>query len=573
MDNLILGALCLFLGRSLVHAIPLGNITKPTTLTYPGETITWIPCGNIDNRLVECGNLTVPMDHFNATNNLPDNKHFNIALVRLRSPDPNATVSMFLNPGGPGGSGTSQIFSSGATLSAILGDAPGTPHLLGFDPRGINLSTPLASCMPPSAHEDAELRYAINARAGSVRARKPLEDSGELWAWTRARAQACADAMGPHGAYINTPQTAADMAAILDALGQEKLYYWGFSYGTLLGATFATMYPDRVERMIIDGVANQFDWYNKQLDREMMADTDRVLFGFAEECVKAGTPRCALAELAETGQELFDLILTELIKLRDDPISVYVDNTTYGVLDYWSVFHDGIFQALYQPAANWAEMAQILAALFKGDPTLAFNAWGRSHSGDSIEDGYTFVTYNDGASGPETWNVTNRHELVDYLLPFFNESLFGEGQLEYYFSKQAWAIPRTHTYKPCPKVHTHHPLLVLSTTYDPVTPLVSARKARDTFPGSQLVEIKGYGHCSLAVPSTCAAQYIRDYVRHGKLPEKEVQCEGDGDVYFPELEETALRLRDVAPDDDEARLRAAQLELAKEKWPSMWKFR
>ncbi|KAL1836443.1 hypothetical protein VTJ49DRAFT_5143 [Mycothermus thermophilus] len=570
MDSFLLGALCLVLGRSLVHAILHDTSIHPRTVTYPGESIAWTPCGTINNRALECANLTVPMDHFNATNNLPDNKHFTIAMVRLRSPDPNATKTMLLNPGGPGGSGTSMIYTKGAQLHTILGDGPGTPHLLGFDPRGINMSIPRASCIPPEVFENTDLRRDIGAVASSIRAKKTLEDSGELWAWTRAWAQACAEAPGPHAAYINTPQTAADMVAILDALGQKRLYYWGFSYGTVLGQTFATMYPERVERVIIDGVANQVDWYTQQLDAEMMTDTERVLEGFAEECVKAGKERCKLAEMAGSGEELVEVILREIEKLKEDPVGVYINSTVYGVLDGWKVMNDAVFPALYKPA-TWGDLAELLAALFNGNATPAFLEFGRKGAWDSIMEGFKFVTFNDGVSGPERWNVSNRHELVDILLPFFNESIFGDTHLDVYFSKQAWALPKTHTYEPRSKVRTAHPLLVLTTTYDPVCPLVSAQKASAVFEGSRIVEIKGYGHCSLAVPSTCLARHVREYVLHGKLPKGDVKCDRDGNLYFAKPDNATSMLKAVAVDDEDQRLRLAQLELARDMWPSAWR--
>ncbi|KAL2133153.1 hypothetical protein VTI74DRAFT_2814 [Chaetomium olivicolor] len=255
------------------------NNTPPVLLTYPGERISWTPCGTLANRTLECSNITVPMDHFhtpthNGVTDLTNN--FTIPLVRLRS---NKTTSssnerlpnILLNPGGPGGSGTNLVHRRGAQLADIVGDGF---HLLGFDPRGVNQSVPLATCYP-----DQQTRVDLSG----VRNKKVEEDSGELWAWTSNFVRACSDTMSEHGKYVNTPQTAADMNWILDAVGQRGLYYWGFSYGTLLGQTYATMFPERAERVIIDGVANQFDWYDSLIDGERLADTDGVFDVFVEE--------------------------------------------------------------------------------------------------------------------------------------------------------------------------------------------------------------------------------------------------------------------------------------------------
>ncbi|EAQ83632.1 hypothetical protein CHGG_10036 [Chaetomium globosum CBS 148.51] len=529
-------------------------------ILHSGEHIRWTPCGarTIADRTLECASLTVPMDHFNTTNNLPDDKSFTLPLVRLRSRNPtSATRNLLLNPGGPGGSGTAIVHRRGAQLADIVGDGF---HLIGFDPRGVNGSTPRAACYPT-----VDDRRALSA----VRAKRVVQDSGELWAWTQGFVQACADTMGDHGRYINTPQTAADMNAILDAVGQEGLYYWGFSYGTILGQTYATMFPDRVERVIVDGVANQFDWYEELLDAEMLTDTDRVLEGFMEECVKAGEADCALAELAGTKEELLELVLKGVAKLEDEPVGVYVNNTAFGVLDYWAIWQNGVFPALYKPA-TWRDLATNLALLLRGNATAAFLSYGREEAWESLGDALKFVGLNDGTSGPGNWPA-DRAELVDQLLPFFNLSLFTDIQYDYYFSKQAWAIPHTHTFVPKKKVKTAHPLLLLSTTWDPVCPMVSAKGANEVFEGSQIVEVKGYGHCTMALPSLCVAHHVRNFLYDGKLPEGPVQCEADGKPYFSKPEEVSSLAQFQTLGTEDKLIWRAQQELARDSWLGPWR--
>lgn len=518
-------------------------------LRYPGERIEWAPCGTLAGRDLECSTITVPMDHFNPDTAV--NKVFTVPLLRMRSPNATAT-NLLLNPGGPGGSGTSLVHRRGAAIAAVVGDAF---HLLGFDPRGMNDSRPLATCYPTT---DARRDLA------DVRAKKLEEDSGELWAWTRNYVRACKDTMGEFAGYVNTPQTAADMNSILDAVGQQGLFYWGFSYGTLLGQTYATLFPERSERVIIDGVANQFDWYDALLDAEMLADTDHVFDGFVEECIKAGKDRCALAGLASSKEALRDKLVVEINKLRDEPLPVYVNNTIYGVLDYWAVWGNGVFSALYRPA-GWTDLADNLAALLKGNATAAFLAYGMDRAWDSEGDGLNFVSLNDGAAGPDRWQ-TNRTGLVTELLPFFNQSLFSDTELDFYFAKQAWAIPRTHSYVPKRGVKTARPLLLLSTTYDPVCPLVSARSAKDAFEGSQIVEVKGYGHCSLAVPSLCVAKHVRTFLYEGKVPDEYTVCEADGTPYFGKPEDHAAFVMSESRTKEEQQIMLAQQELARDSW-------
>ncbi|KAK3317556.1 Alpha/Beta hydrolase protein [Cercophora scortea] len=528
--------------------------TKDPSMNCGENVCCWSTCGTIADRDVECSTIYVPLDQFNASNNL-DGKNFSIPLIRLRGK--NATRSILLNPGGPGGSGSNFLYRRGADLHTIIGE---NFHLLSFDPRSINQSRPLANCYPtPEARRNLS----------PVRDKRIIEDSGELYAWSANYVHACADTMGEHGKYINTPQTAADMNSILDAIGQEDMYYWGFSYGTLLGQTYATLFPERSKRVIIDGVANVFDWYESPLDREEMTDTDNVFRGFVDECIKAGPTKCALAGLADNTEQLFEKLVTSIGKLRDEPLSVYVNNSVYGVLDYWAVWNDGIFPALYKPA-NWYTLATNLASLLQGNATDAFLEYGQERQWEANDDSTQFITLNDGASGTKFF-PQGRLALVEELVSYFNQSMFSETELDFYFSKQAWSVPKTHTFVPKKGVKTARPLLILTTTYDPVCPLISARSANDAFEDSRIVEVKAYGHCSLAVPSMCIARHVRDFLYEGKLPDENTQCEIDREPYFVKPDEGGKTLSLAAFDDpEERRIHLAQVQLARDLWFKPW---
>ncbi|RYP35443.1 hypothetical protein DL767_003850 [Monosporascus sp. MG133] len=541
--------------RSLIHSSwrPLINPSRchENLLTYHGEHISWETCGELSNgRPLECSNIDVPMDQFNPENS--GNKTFSIPLIRLRGK--NATQNLILNPGGPGGSGVEFLFRRGEQLSAIVGEGF---HLLSFDPRGVNGSRPLASCYP-----DEETRRKLSP----VRDTKPFEDSPDIYAWTQNFVKACADTMGEHGKYVNTPQTAADMNSILDAVGQsDDMIYWGFSYGSILGQTYAALFPDRSKRVIIDGVANQNDWYASLWDFESLEDTEHVLEGFFDECIKAGK-NCTLSSLARSKEELWDKVLSLAASLEQQPLSIYVNNSVYGALDYNKVMYNAIFPALYKPL-NWYGLANRLAKVLEGNATEAFLAYGSGDAWDLAGDSNRFVLLNDGLTGPENW-PQDREALLDKLQPFFNSSLFGATQVHDYYDKQQWILPTTHTYVPRKGVKTAHPLLILSTTYDPVCPLVSARAANAAFEGSQIVEVKGYGHCSLAVPSTCLAKHVRNFLYNGTLPNNYTQCDVDG-PYFIKPEEDAKAIPRKHFDDlEEQRIHLAQVEFAMDPtWP------
>ncbi|KAK0649068.1 Alpha/Beta hydrolase protein [Cercophora newfieldiana] len=529
-----------------------------TSLSYAGERISWTPCGVIADHDLECSTISVPMDQFNASNN-HGGKSFSIPLIRMRGK--NATQNLLLNPGGPGGSGVEFVYRRGVQLNTIVGEGF---HLLSFDPRGINGSRPLASCY--ATPDDRR-----NPNFSPIRGKNVDWDASEAWAWSSNFVRACADSMGEHGAYLNTPQTAADMNDILDAVGQEDMYYWGFSYGTLLGQTYATLFPERSRRVIIDGVANQFDWYESPLDREEFEDSDKVLDGFLDECIKAGPDNCTLASLAETKEDLSTALTASLNDLRDNPVAVYVNNTAYGILDYWDL-RDAIFSAMYRPP-SWYELSANLASLLHGNATPAFLAYGfESPPSNDSTDALYVVSYNDGASGAAHWpnDITSTLASVS---PILNLSLFSSSEYTFYFSKAAWSIPRTHSYIPKRGVKTAHPLLILSTTYDPICPLISARSANDAFEDSRLIEVKGYGHCSIAVPSMCITRHVRGFLYNGTLPEENVQCEADGKPYFVKPgQDGKTKMTAEFDDAEERRIHLAQVEMAAAEglWPKPW---
>ncbi len=495
---------------------------------YPGESIAWTPCGEIDGKPVECSSLDVPMDQFDATRS--GNKTFSLPLMRRRG-GANATTNILLNPGGPGGSGLDFMRRKAGAVHAIVGEDDF--HLLSFDPRGIAGSRPRAECFS-SADRRLELTPSFTGE---------VPQDTKLWAETGNLMRACADHMGEHGPHVNTPQTAADMNSILDAVGQDNLYYWGFSYGTVLGQTYATLFPDRSERVIVDGVVDDFLWYDELLMKTDFVDTGHAFSGFFDECVKAGA-ECPLHFVADEKRALERNVTTFIDSLREEPVSVYVNSTFFGTIKYETVM-TGVFTTMYRPK-DWYGLAENLAQLMQGNGTAALTAWGglghnfSDPSGGATESG-RFVEFNDAPAGPSRWPATKRAALDDVILPYVEAFLpYSAGNVGHYMGRAQWPIAKAHDFGAARHdVATRHPLLVLSTTYDPICPLVNAKVARGAFVGARLVEVQGYGHCSLAIPSPCSARIVREFLVKGTLPEKEhTKCPAEG-AYFinPDEEE------------------------------------
>ncbi|KAL3419804.1 hypothetical protein PVAG01_08302 [Phlyctema vagabunda] len=492
------------------------------------DGVKWEVCDEINNHTIECARIDVPMDHFNKSSG----KTFSIPLIRLLATNTSATggKTILLNPGGPGGSGVNFLYRGGEMLNRVIGEGF---NLLSFDPRGVNGSVPQASCYASSAQRAEEIFHT----PWDV-----VSESGEMFTRAENLAKACIDTMGEHGAYMNTPQTAADMNSILDAIGQEKMYYWGFSYGTTLGQTYAQMFPERVSKLIIDGVSNLDDWYNAYYDEEDLVDTDKIFAGFVEECFKA-KENCPLYTSPKgkpfaTALELKNYLDKFLFQLEEEPIPVYLDNSNYGSVTRRGVAANGIFPALYKPI-SWPILAKNLAELINGNATAAYSAYSDSWVAQVLDDETnTFVVQNDNIkSGPEApvhgiksiQNFTlSAPEASDLVSRYMGSDLF---------LRSSWSIPTTHKFRPqyhpeFPRVKTAEPILVLSTTFDPVCPLVSAKKAHNSFEGSGFVEQSSYGHCSISMASLCMAKHVRSYFYDGVLPEKGATC-GIDTEYFP----------------------------------------
>ena len=473
---------------------------------YNGESISWTLCGEKDDDELERSYIQVPVDQFR--NEKDNSKTFSIPLLRRRGKS--ATHNLLVNPGGPGSSGLSLIHRRGKRLREIVGD---TFHIVAFDPRGVGESHPLAIGY---LNQEKRERYAPPA-VYDIR-----KDSPRLLAWAANFTKACAETMGEHGKYINTPQTAVDMNNIIDALGQDTMFYWGFSYGSALGQTYATMFPQRSERIIIDGVVDLFEWYSDLLQPRRFTDTDKVFTGFFEECIKAGET-CPLYTLGKTADELRNRVMTFIESLNDNPISVYKDSETYGVLDSRAI-RSAMFYALFFQD-KWRALAHNLAQLMQGNGTDALIAYGLKEPIPLSSEHMKIIKSNDGVSGREHW--PQKQNFLNLLAPFLEKYPHAMEQIEEYHVRAQWEIEKTHKFVPLSGVQTMHPLLILSTSYDPVTPLASAKRARDVFQNSRLVEVQGYGHTSLAVRSDSASKYVRDFLTNGNLPRNNVRCEGD----------------------------------------------
>ena len=215
----------------------------------PSRKLTWEPCYE---DAYECARLDVPMDWIDPT----DDQRVILGVIKLKaSTAKNASDykgAVFFNPGGPGGSGVYAMQDRGAKLQGIIGN---NHDLISWDPRGVGVTLPRADCWNGSAEKR---RLWALGDIGIINSHPGI--SSDLYSRSTAFAEMCERNMNategllPH---LSTAAHARDLLELMQQAGEEKLKYWGFSYGTVLGGVFASMYPDKIGRFVSDGKSRQ----------------------------------------------------------------------------------------------------------------------------------------------------------------------------------------------------------------------------------------------------------------------------------------------------------------------------
>ncbi|GKQ39430.1 alpha/beta hydrolase [Streptomyces sp. A012304] len=228
-------------------AAPAGASPSPSAQAARAAQIDWKDCGTTDYPSLQCGSLEVPLDHAD-----PHGKQITLALSRVPHTAKRYQGPLLVNPGGPGGSG---LRLAGFVAKTLPKSVAAQYDVIGFDPRGVGLSKPALNCAPnhfAPVRPDSVPGTAAIERANLRRAKSFAEACGRKYA----------DVL-PH---VNTLSVVRDMDAIRRALGASRLNYFGYSYGTYLGAVYAKLHPQRVRRLVLDSIVDPTGvWYEDNL--------------------------------------------------------------------------------------------------------------------------------------------------------------------------------------------------------------------------------------------------------------------------------------------------------------------
>ncbi|HWS38776.1 MAG TPA: alpha/beta hydrolase [Actinoplanes sp.] len=447
--------------------------------------IAWGACtdSTLKSHNAECGYLSVPMDYA-----APDGTKIQLAVSRIKATVPAGRRQgvILVNPGGPGGSGRGMA-TLGRNVPKKAGDAY---DWIGFDPRGVGASKPALTC-------DSD--YAGYNRPPYVPATRAIE---KRWhALTTGYAAACAKSGGELLDHMRTEDTVRDIDSIRQALGAEKISFYGFSYGTYLAQVYATRNPERVHRMVLDGVVNPGRvWYRSNLDQDRAFEkTIRVYYGWLAKYD-------SVYHLGKTAAAVEKTYYRQLAALTTKPAG------KIGPAELTDVF----LQAGYY-VFGWDETARAFAALVKrGDASLLRRLYDenkpRTEGADNGYAVYLAVQCTD-APWPANWSKWARDNWRTHRKAPFETW----GNAWYNAPCRHWAADAG----PAVEVDGSKapPLLMISETLDAATPFAGALEARRRFPRSVLLEgVGGTTHAGSLYGNACVDDTIADYLATGVLP-------------------------------------------------------
>jgi pimeloyl-ACP methyl ester carboxylesterase len=444
----------------------------------------------------ECGRTEVPISY-----DEPQGETLPLFLVRARLAGQAERIgSLVINPGGPGASGAEAGISSALTLPE---DVLRRFDVVGFDPRGVGLSTPV-ECIP------ADLKDQLVA--AEPRPSTP-EQVDEAFAFQQTVADSCAEEYGEALGTFNTVDTARDMDLLRQSLGDEQLTYLGYSYGTTLGSTYAELFPDRVRALVLDAAVDPDD--DPQAEAEQRATSLEASFdAFAANCV-------GLVSGCPLGPEPRRFLEELLAQAATAPIPSALPGETRQATPGWIM--TAVTAALYSPA-SWPQLAQGLAAARNGDAqgvlALADPLSGRLPDGTytNLIDANLAITCADTDPGTAVPEEGVRTLATEWGQRF---PLFGASSAVGLRTCAVWEAERT----PIPERDAEGaaPILVIGNAGDPVTPLPGAVDMAEDLTSGVLLAWQGQGHT--AYPKTeCVTAAVNAYLIDLVAPQDGLTC-------------------------------------------------
>jgi pimeloyl-ACP methyl ester carboxylesterase len=484
-------------GTSTTSTTPTTSVASGSGGSLPVSTkLSWHSC----DTTFRCSTLIVPVSY-----SVPADGTLALAVVELPATgDPSTARDLVLNPGGPGASGVQFLEASASAFPAALRREF---NLVSFDPRGIGGSDPVVCASP------AELRAFI---ALDPDPSTPSEIATTIAA-VKAFDAACAQSV-PRDvlADLSTAVTARDMDRLRAALGESKLDYLGFSYGTYLGALYAQAFPGRVGNMVLDGAVDPaLSEVATEQQQGLAFEVD--LHDFFAWCPT--NTRCA-SELPTGAAATYHEVMGPLQAgqtLNADIVAALGGDQQIN----YGVALTGVISSLYS-TNDWPYLAEALAEAASGEGTL-LAALAYQYAGFNINGTVENLLSADVAiscldrPAPPVSSYPSLARLFAKTAPDFGAAeAWGTLECNY------WPVPATGRAAP---VHLPEsiPILVVGSTHDPATPYAWAQALTSQLEGAQLLTRDGDGHTGY-FSSTCVQAWVDRYLRTGLRPPKGTVC-------------------------------------------------
>jgi pimeloyl-ACP methyl ester carboxylesterase len=473
-----------------VRLSPPAATASTTTTTTPVAPVTWSPCGSL-----QCGSVTVPLDY-----GRPDGPTIQIAVARHPAEVPSERIgSLVINPGGPGGSGINDLPNELSALDPAVLDRF---DIVSFDPRGVDRSSPV-TCSggtgPSPTPSASPPQPGIDPVPTTATARQALLSNDQAFATQ------CQHYSGTILPFVGTVDTARDLDRIRAAVGDATLTYIGHSYGTLLGATYAELFPTHVRAMVLDGAIDPASTTTAYATEQAMS-LESALGSFFTWCL--GNASCPWRPVGDPTTALLGLVQDT----RTRPLSA--DGGTAGPAEVYDALLAGL-----ESQSSWPTLATALAAAEDGNgaPVLAMTNRYETGGSPNAAEAEQAIDCLDHPVDRNPASYVGLASSIGQSAPVFGPLL-------------AWGLlgcatwPALPTRSPGPASDPGAPpILVVGTTGDPVTPYAWAVALAGELTGGVLLTWKGASHVA-SFYSPCVRAASAAYLVSGTLPASGATC-------------------------------------------------
>lgn len=504
-----------------------------------------------------CTTVRLPLDYDDPTGATVE-----LALLKVPAAKPKQKLgTLFVNPGGPGGSGTEFAYYADGFLSSDLLDRF---DVVGMDPRGVAFSDNV-QCFATNAGNEAVLDV--------VRSTPFPDTAAEYKAFVKAHnahAKACSTTGRPMSAAISTANVARDLDVLRRAVGDKKLNFLGFSYGSYLGQVYANLFPDRVRAVAIDGVLDPRAWAGSAGDATAMGDRLKAADGAAKalreilvRCDRAGGEGCSFA----VGDPVANWqLIGERLKAK--PLDLGFE---YGYAEFAGdamsalYYEDGYdliatmgteLLLLTEPPERRARTTAAAAARLRSAKAavrevrtelgerarrspLPSSPIGRSAFGfpyDNSFDTFQTIACTDSVNAATLAAFPDLSAAADRRAPGFGPLwLWNLASC----ASASWTVADEDAYTGPWTRRTGAPVLIVGNYWDPATNFAGAVAAAKLLPNSRLLRSDSWGHTAYG-SSDCVDDAVSRYLIKGTVPKRSKVCTGytqpfDGDGEFEDV--------------------------------------